>query len=281
MAGHRLCHRSDFCACTPEKGDGSRSENGCAFASWPRLLGTLDESTFLKALQQDVHGLTRYERVPSEVGTRAGGRVIQRLQTCVLRHAQFEVAQSLGHSQMQDRLGFLDEESQCLGSRMIARWCHVNILTHRKMSVSILTSTEAHRRQELDMTGSTNRINPTLSGPDFVSFQVRDLETSATFYEDALGLNRLPATNPAAVVFSSGGTAFAVREPFPGVDLDAIGQLGAGIGVWFGSKDPSGLHARLVARDVPIVQEPFEGPFGLQFSLRDPDGYVVTIHTAG
>lgn len=25
------------------------------------------------------------------------------------------------------------------------------------------------------MTGSTNRINPTLSGPDFVSFQVRDI----------------------------------------------------------------------------------------------------------
>ncbi|WP_210405140.1 VOC family protein [Williamsia sp. 1138] len=127
----------------------------------------------------------------------------------------------------------------------------------------------------------TNSISTTTSGPDFVSFQVRDLATSATFYADAIGLDRLPAANPAAVVFSSGGTAFAVREPFPGVDLDAIGQLGAGIGVWFGSEDPAGLHARLVERGVPIVQEPFDGPFGLQFSLRDPDGYVVTIHAAG
>lgn len=126
-------------------------------------------------------------------------------------------------------------------------------------------------------TTSTN----TTTGPDFVSFQVRNLATSATFYEDAIGLQRLPAANPAAVVFSAGGTAFAVRDPFPGVDLDSSGQLGAGIGVWFGNEDPAGLHARLVERGVPIVQEPFEGPFGLQFSLRDPDGYIVTIHTAG
>jgi len=80
-------------------------------------------------------------------------------------------------------------------------------------------------------------------------------------------------------VFSAGGVAFAVRDPFPGVDLDAIGALGAGIGVWFHNDDAAALHERLVQRGVPIVQDPFEGPFGLQFSLRDPDGYVVTIHS--
>lgn len=120
------------------------------------------------------------------------------------------------------------------------------------------------------------------TGPDFVSFQVRDLSTSADFYERLVGLTRLPAANPQAVVFSTGAPgapAFAVRVPFPGVDLDAAGPLGAGVGVWFHHPGATALHARLVGAGVPIVQEPFESPFGTTFSFRDPDGYVVTIHS--
>ena len=119
----------------------------------------------------------------------------------------------------------------------------------------------------------------TTTGPDFVSFQVRDREASARFYEEVVGLTRLVTPNPAAAVFSAGGVAFAVRDPFPGVDLDAIGQLGAGIGVWFHNEEATDLHARLVAHDVPIVHELAEGPFGAQFTFRDPDGYLVTIHS--
>jgi len=117
------------------------------------------------------------------------------------------------------------------------------------------------------------------TGPDFISFQVRDLEKSATFYEKAVGLRRLPAPNPHAEVFSSGEVTFAVRTPLPGVDLDAIPQLGAGIGVWFHDDDAAGLHQRLRDQQVPIVQDPFDGPFGTTFSFRDPDGYVVTVHS--
>ncbi|MGP3534630.1 VOC family protein [Microbacterium sp. RD1] len=114
---------------------------------------------------------------------------------------------------------------------------------------------------------------------DFVSFQVRDVETSARFYEQTLGLTRVPTPNPEAAVFSAGATTFAVRAPLPGTDLDAIPQPGAGVAVWFGSDDAGRLHARLAAEGVPIVQEPFAGPFGVQFAFRDPDGYVVTVHT--
>ena len=121
----------------------------------------------------------------------------------------------------------------------------------------------------------------TTTGPDFVSFQVRDRATSAKFYQDLVGLTPLPGSNPAATVFSAGETAFAVRDPFPGADLDAVPQLGAGVGVWFQSADAAGVHVRLIDAAVEVVQEPFEGPFGLQFSFRDPDGYVVTVHAGG
>ncbi|MFT0847238.1 VOC family protein [Actinomycetaceae bacterium L2_0104] len=115
-------------------------------------------------------------------------------------------------------------------------------------------------------------------GPDFISFQVRDLQASSEFYENVVGLTCIPAPNPEAAVFTDGSVSFAVRNPFPGVDLDQLGQLGAGIGVWFQCTDPAELHERLVSRGVTIVQEPSQGPFGKQFTFRDPDGYVVTIH---
>ena len=66
-------------------------------------------------------------------------------------------------------------------------------------------------------------------GPDFISLQVRDLDTAAAFYEDRVGLRRAAASPPGAVVFAS---------------------------------------------------EPFDGPFGRTFALRDPGGYAVTIHDA-
>jgi predicted enzyme related to lactoylglutathione lyase len=49
--------------------------------------------------------------------------------------------------------------------------------------------------------------------------------------------------------------------------------------VWFHQPEAAALHGRLADAGVPIVQEPFESPFGTTFSFRDPDGYVVTVHS--
>lgn len=70
----------------------------------------------------------------------------------------------------------------------------------------------------------------TVTGPDFIALQVRDLDRSATFYETRLGLDRAPVSPPHAVVFDTRPVAFAVREPLPGVDLDAVvPHPGAGV----------------------------------------------------
>ena len=51
-----------------------------------------------------------------------------------------------------------------------------------------------------------------VTGPDFISLQVRDLGRSAAFYEQYLGLKRSDAGPPHAVVFGTRPIAFAVRD---------------------------------------------------------------------
>jgi len=67
-----------------------------------------------------------------------------------------------------------------------------------------------------------------VTGPDFISLQVRDLERSAAFYEQYLGLKRSDAGPPHAVVFDTKPIAFAVRDVRrgcrPGRDRAARGR---------------------------------------------------------
>lgn len=114
-------------------------------------------------------------------------------------------------------------------------------------------------------------------GPDFISLQVRDLDTAAAFYEERVGLRRAPASPPGAVVFATEPIAFAVRERLPDTDLDG-GQPGLGIAVWVKVDAAQALHDRLAADGVTIVTAPFDGPFGRTFAFADADGYVITLH---
>ncbi|MFY1633844.1 VOC family protein [Solwaraspora sp. WMMB335] len=118
----------------------------------------------------------------------------------------------------------------------------------------------------------------TVTGPDFVALQVRDLDRAAAFYEERLGLRRAPVSPPGAVVFATTPVPFAVRDPLPGVDLDAGGRPGLGVALWLHATDAQALHDRLAAAGTPIAAAPFDGPFGRTFTFVDPDGYAVTVH---
>ena len=118
----------------------------------------------------------------------------------------------------------------------------------------------------------------TVTGPDFIALQVRDLERSAQFYETQLGLTRAPAGPPGAVVFATTPIPFAVRNPLPGVDLDQNPRPGRGVALWLHCDNVAELHDSLVADGTPILQEPQPGPFGMTFTFADPDGYAVTVH---
>ena len=120
-----------------------------------------------------------------------------------------------------------------------------------------------------------------VTGPDFISLQVRDLERSARFYEQYLGLVRSEAGPPHAVVFETKPIAFAVRDLVPGVDLDAVPQPGVGAAIWLHATDTQAIHDSLVAGGTAIVAAPVDGPFGRTFTFADPDGYQITLHDRG
>ncbi|WP_353650101.1 VOC family protein [Nakamurella sp. A5-74] len=119
-----------------------------------------------------------------------------------------------------------------------------------------------------------------ITGPDFIALQVRDLEAAARWYQQHLGLTRAAVSPPHAVVFDTTPT-FALRDPLPGVDLDAIRpRPGVGVALWMGDDNAEALHDSLAAAGVSMVGEPFQGPFGYTFTFLDPDGYAVTVHQA-
>ena len=116
-----------------------------------------------------------------------------------------------------------------------------------------------------------------VTGPDFISLQVRDVEAAAGFYETRLGLQRAPMSPPGAVVFATTPVPFAVRTPLPGLDLDAV-RPGAGVALWLASDDAQALHDDLSAAGVAILADPVDGPFGRTFTFSDLDGYAITVH---
>lgn len=120
-----------------------------------------------------------------------------------------------------------------------------------------------------------------VTGPDFISFQVRDLDASRAFYEEYLGLVRSQAGPPHAVVFETKPITFALRDVVPGTDLGSVAQPGIGAAIWLHATDVQAIHDALLADGQTIVSAPIDGPFGRTFTFADPDGYQVTLHDRG
>src|SRR6201994_2032102 len=95
-----------------------------------------------------------------------------------------------------------------------------------------------------------------VTGPDFISLQVRDLDASRLFYEQYLGVLRSLAGPPHAVVFDTKPIAFALRDIVPGTDLASVAQPGIGAAIWLHATDVQAIHDALVADGHTIVSVP-------------------------
>lgn len=113
--------------------------------------------------------------------------------------------------------------------------------------------------------------------PGFISIAVSDLDRSADFYEQHLGAVR--------DTFDWGPES-AVYVGWPTVALSAVrrhGQPGpspetTSIQLWWRASDAQALYESVRAAGVPILREPFDGPFGRTFAMADPDGYRITVY---
>lgn len=115
-------------------------------------------------------------------------------------------------------------------------------------------------------------------GPDFIAFQVRDLQASAKFYVDVFGFEPEPKSPPGAVLFKSTPIALALREPV--CPLPETGPLGVGTVLWVACTDADALHNLIVQRGGTISKPVADSPFGRFFIAVDPDGYSLHFHTA-
>jgi predicted enzyme related to lactoylglutathione lyase len=99
-----------------------------------------------------------------------------------------------------------------------------------------------------------------------------DLGQARTFYTEKLG--------------------FAVEDQAPGfVQFKRYGEIGAifalqedkeaaphsGVELWWIVDNADATYASLASRDVEIVSQPADEPFGRAFSIKDPAGNVINM----
>ena len=117
-----------------------------------------------------------------------------------------------------------------------------------------------------------------ISGPDFITLLVSNLEASYKFYKEQIGLNESSETLPNAHAFDTKPCGLAIRQS---LDSRKVENPGQGIIIWLRTLDATSLHNELKERAVPIVADLRKSPFGMTFSFKDPDGYIMAVHDGG
>ena len=111
-----------------------------------------------------------------------------------------------------------------------------------------------------------------LLGLNFVMLHVPDIQKARAFYTEKLGFV-VEDEQPTFVQFKQNagmGAIFALQEhagvsPHQGVEL------------WWMVDNPDATYATLVTRDVEIVSQPSDEPFGRAFSIKDPAGNIINM----
>jgi catechol 2,3-dioxygenase-like lactoylglutathione lyase family enzyme len=140
------------------------------------------------------------------------------------------------------------------------------------------TTVDVGARLDDDKTKEDNSVMARLTGPDFITLLVRDVEVSRRFYTEILEFPLSPERRPNAVAFATQPIPFAVRKS--PMELD-VKQLGHGIILWVRADDSVAIHRRLKEHGVAIVNDLADSPFGKTFTFRDPDGHLFTVHDGG
>lgn len=105
---------------------------------------------------------------------------------------------------------------------------------------------------------------------------VRDVETSAAFYADILGLTRV-YENEGVIAFDTGGPRILLH---PGLTDDA--DPAQGHDVYWQVDDVDGVIEVVRAAGCEIIHEPTDEPWGERdATFLDPDGYRINVTQPG
>jgi predicted enzyme related to lactoylglutathione lyase len=113
--------------------------------------------------------------------------------------------------------------------------------------------------------------------PGFISIAVTDIEQSAAFYEGQLGALRDTFDFGSGAIAYVGWPTFAINATRGRTRAELAADTSP-IQLWWRASDADALYERVTAAGVPILTEPFDGPFGRTFTMADPDGYRVTVY---
>ena len=109
-------------------------------------------------------------------------------------------------------------------------------------------------------------------GLDFVMLHVPNIEQARTFYTEELGF-AVEDQQPGFVQFKKQGepgAIFALME-----DKECAPH--SGVELWWVVDNADATYASLASRDVELVSQPTDEPFGRAFTVKDPAGNMINM----
>jgi predicted enzyme related to lactoylglutathione lyase len=114
-----------------------------------------------------------------------------------------------------------------------------------------------------------------IRGLDFVLVSVTDIERSATFYRETLGLRQTAGFPPSWYEFDAGGSTIALGTPPPEAPQPPYNN---GISIALAVPDARVAVEELRAKGVAILQEVQESSVCHMALIADPDGTLLWLH---
>lgn len=112
---------------------------------------------------------------------------------------------------------------------------------------------------------------------------VRDVAASAKWYQQVVGVTSGHGGDEFEMLMSDGRMLLMLHhadaDEHPALAAPGEGPPGSGVLLYFGVDDVRAVYARAQAAGADLIDEPHENPNAraVEFSLRDPDGYALTI----
>ena len=112
---------------------------------------------------------------------------------------------------------------------------------------------------------------------------VEDVEASSRWYRELLQLTSGHGGDEFEMLMADDDLALMLHHldftEHPAIDDPREGGPGRGVLLYFSVDDVRPAYERAVAMGVVLIDEPHENPKAraIEFSLRDPDGYALTI----